>query len=68
MDFAKDTIYHKRIRYNCMFVIIDCLSKFCYCFIIYYITKKNPEQLINCYDQLCNHFQPNICGGIWNSS
>ena len=51
MDFSKDPIYHKRIRYNYMLVIIDCFSKFCLCFMI---KQKTPEQLINCYEQLFN--------------
>ena len=29
MEFLKDPIYHKRMRYNYMLVIIDCFSKFC---------------------------------------
>ena len=52
MDFSKDLIYHKRIRYNYMLVIIDCISKFCWCFMI---KQKTPEQLINCYEQLFNY-------------
>ena len=46
INFSKDPIYQKRIRYNYMLVIIDCFSKFCWCFMR---KQKIPEQLINCY-------------------
>ena len=55
MDFSKDHIYHKRIRYNYMLVIIDCFSKFCWCFMI---KQQIPERLINCYEQLFNDVKP----------
>ena len=38
-----------------MLVIIDCFSKFCWCFMI---KQKNPGQLINCYEQLFNDVKP----------
>ena len=38
-----------------MLVIIDCFSKFCWCFII---QQQTPEQLINCYEQLFNDVKP----------
>ena len=54
MDFSKDPIYYKQIRYNYMLVIIDCFSKYCWCFMF---KQKFPEQLINCYEQLFNVFK-----------
>ena len=55
MEFSKDPIYHKYIKYNYMLVIIDCFSKFCWCFMI---KQTTPEQLINCYKQLFNDVKP----------
>ena len=49
MDFSKDQIYYRRVKYNYVLVIIDCFSKLCWCFII---KQKNQEQFINCYEQL----------------
>ena len=55
MDFFKDPIYYKRVRYNYVLVTIDCFSKFCWCFIL---KQNNPEQLINCYEQLFKTVKP----------
>ena len=35
-----------------MLVIIDCFSKFCWCFMV---KQKTWKQLINCYEQLFNN-------------
>ena len=55
MDFSKDPINHKRIRYNNILVIIDCFTKFCWCFMI---KQNNPKQLLNCYEQLFKTMKP----------
>ena len=55
MDFSKDPIYYKRFRYNYVLVIIDCFSKFCWCFII---KHKTPEKIINCYESLFETVKP----------
>ena len=55
MDCSNDPIYHKRIIYNYILVIIDCFSKLYWCFMN---KQQTPEQLINCYEQLFNDVKP----------
>lgn len=51
MDFSKDKIKYKHTVYNYMLVVVDCFSKFCWCFMI---KRKTPEELITCYEQIFN--------------
>ena len=55
MDCSTDPIYYKSVRYNYVLVIIDCFFKICWCFII---KQNNPEQLINCSEQLFKTVKP----------
>ena len=57
MDFSKDPIYYNKsvIRYNYVLVIIDCFTKYCWCFMI---KQKNPEEIINCYESLFKTVKP----------
>ena len=55
IDFSKEPILYNRIKYNYMLVIIDCYTKYCWC---YMIKQKTPEEIITCYDQLFKEAKP----------
>ena len=55
MDFSKDPSIHNRNKYNYILVVIDCFSKYCWC----YVQKtKSLEELIGFYTHLFKQRKP----------
>jgi len=59
IDFSKDPIIYRKAKYNYILVVIDCYTKYCWC---YMIRHKTSDELINCYEQLFKIAKPEY---IW---